>query len=189
MPHSPKTVLGVAAVALALIAAPRPAAGQAKSTTNLSTYSLTLLGGVGGSADESESGFDNSALQVGFSVVTERSVKVGARLGSLGSIERMGGLLDTDLTYLTISGEYAFGEAGYQSGVFFGLGLYRVEGLRRFTGADESTTTAGLTGGINAYFDVARRVDIVAELAVHGLTQGESQFFVTALAGVGINLW
>lgn len=181
-----KAHFGLFAAVLALLALPELAEAQASSTTRLNTYTLSIMGGLGGSIDEDESGFDNSAFQLGFSSINERSVKLGARVGSIGSIDRLGNLFDADLTYATIAGEYLFGEAGYQSGMFLGLGVYRLEGSRLFTGEEISTTTVGLTGGVTGEFDISRRVGILAELSFHGLTQGEAEFFVNGLVGVAI---
>lgn len=178
--------LAALAAVAALLALPQSAEAQAVSTTNLNTYTVSLMGGLGGSIDEDESGYDNSALQLGLSVVTERSVKLGARVGTLGSIERMGNLFDADVTYVTIAGEYVFGETGYQSGIFVGLGVYQVEGTRVFTREAVDTTTVGLTGGVTGEFDVSRRFGILAELGFHGLTQGEAEFFATGMVGLAI---
>lgn len=188
MPHSLKSCLGVLVAALTLFVLPRAATAQGASTTRLYTYSVSLLGGLGGSIDESESGYDNSAIQLGFSVVTERSVKVSARVGRLGSIERMANLFETDVEYVTVSGEYTFGEVGYQSGMFVGLGAYRLEGSRLFTGEPVSRTTVGLTGGLTGDFDLTERLSILAELSFHGLTQGDAQFFATGLVGLSFSI-
>ncbi len=181
-----KTSLGLLVTLAALIALPEPADAQASSTTRLNTYTLSFMGGIGGSVDENNSGYDNSSFQVGFSVVPERSVKLGARVGQIGSIDRLANLFDADLTYATFSGEYLFGESGYQSGVFLGLGVYQLDGNRLFTGESVSTTTVGLTGGVTGEFDVSRRFGILAELSFHGLAKGDAEFFANGLVGLAV---
>ncbi len=179
-----RPLLGALAAVVALILVPEHADAQASSTTELNTFTVSLMGGLGGSIDSSESGYDNSTIQLGLSSVPSQAVKLGLRIGRLGSMERLGNVLDADLTYLTVSGEYLFGEAGYQSGVFLGLGVYELEGTRRLFDDAFSTTTAGLTGGVTGEFDISRRFGILAELSFHGLVRGDDQFFATGLVGL-----
>lgn len=183
-----KTPFGVLAAALVSIASPGVATAQSSNMGDVHTFTLSLMGGVGASIDEDQAGYDNSALQVGLSVVTEGNVKVAARVGALGfgSTERLGNLLDVDLSYATIAGEYTFGEVAYESGIFFGVGAYRLEGTRAFTGESVSSTRLGVTGGLTGEFDLTRRLGFLAELSLHLVPGGEAEVFTAGLVGLAI---
>jgi hypothetical protein len=172
---------------LALAATPRQARAQATVTT-LDTFTLGVMLGVGGSIDESDTGLDNLTFQISGSVVTEPNVEVGFRLGqmSFGSDERLGDVLDSDMTYLTFAGEYTFGEATYQSGMFIGLGLYRFAGTEIFTTKSISTTKFGLTLGVTGEFDLSDRFGILAELSGHAVPGAPAEFFGAGLVGLAI---
>ena len=180
-----QSLLIAAVAAITLLAAPGQASAQAAAGIN-HTFSLSLLGGLGGSIDEDGPGFDNSTLQLGGSVVMEGNVEVGVRLGQMdfGGDRALGRLLDAELSYATIAGEYGFGETGYQSSIFIGIGLYQLEGIEVGTGLARDETRVGLTLGVTGDFDLTRRLGIVAELSAHALPSGEAQFFGSALVGV-----
>jgi hypothetical protein len=163
-----------------------PAAAGAQELYN---FTASLLGGVGGSTDaDPGNGLDNLALQLGFAFVTESRTQLGFRLGNfdLGSETLFGSLRNADLTYLTVSGEYRFREAYYESGVFLGLGGYQLQGTGP-TGRSENETAAGLTLGFTSEFKVSRRLAIQLELAGHYADFDEAQIFVTGLAGVAFH--
>lgn len=172
---------------LATAALPSPAAAQG-TTTTLDTFTLGIMLGVGGSIDESDTGLDNLTFQLSGSVVTEQNVEVGFRVGQMtfGSEELLGDVFDSDLTYLTFAGEYTFGETTYQSGVFFGLGLYRFSGTEIFTAESVETTKFGLTLGVTGEFDVSDRFGILAELSGHAVPGGPAEFFGAGLVGLAI---
>ena len=86
--------------------------------------------------------------------------------------------------YLTVAGEYLFGESAFQSGLFIGLGAYKFEATDFFTGLEISTTTIGVTGGVTGDFDISSNAAIVGELSFHALPSAEAQFFVGGLVGV-----
>lgn len=164
------------------------------STTSSTVFTVTALGGFGGSIDESETGYDNSSLQLGFSVVTQRSVRVGVRIGTIGTMDRAADIGELDLTYASIAGEYLYGEAGFVSAFYAGIGVYRLEGNRIIGGGSVgppilgdsvTTTTVGLTGGVNGEFDITDKFVFVVELGLHGLTQGEARAFANGLIGIG----
>lgn len=185
-----KSLFGVLAAATLLIAVPGVARAQSTSAADVHSFTLSIMGGVGGSFDEDRAGFDNPALQLGLSVVSESSVEVAARVGTLGfgSTEAVGRLFDVDLSYATLSGEYTFGEVGYQSGIFFGLGAYRLEGKRLFTGESVSTSRFGVTGGVTGEFDISDRIGFLAELSAHLLPGAEAEVFASGLVGLAIYL-
>ncbi len=185
-----KTLSGALAAALFVLAAPGPAGAQAGTSANVHTFTLSFMGGLGGSIDEDRGGYDNRVLQLGFSVATESSVEVAARVGSqgFGSDEVVGKLLDADLSYATIAGEYTFGERGYESGIFLGFGAYRFEGTRRFTGEAVSSSRVGVTGGLTGEFDVTERIGFLAELSLHLVPGAEAEVFANGLVGLAIYL-
>ena len=189
----PKTFLGVFAVALIVFCAAGPAAAQTATTSSATTFTVSLLGGMGGSVDENDSGYDNSSVQLGFSVVTQRSVRVGVRAGRLGAFDRLADTAEADLEYVTIAGEYLFGEPGFVSGFFAGLGVYRLDGTRVIGGTllnpvfgdPITTTTVGVTGGFTGEFDITPQLVFAVEIALHGTTQGDAQVFAHGLVGIG----
>ena len=177
-------LLAAAGVALAA----GPASAQAPSGGRLlEDFAISFMGGIGGSVDEDEPGYDNTTLQLGGSFSTDKNTVVGLRLGRIefGSDERLGDLFDVQVTYVTLAGEYRFSESYYESGLFFGLGFYDIEGTRVFTGK-ESEIRLGITGGATGDFDVTERLAVVAELVGHVVPGSEAQFFATGLVGVAI---
>lgn len=170
-------------VLLALLAVLAPAAASAQV---LFSYSASALVGFGGSPDaESGDNLDNGSYQLGFSVVTERNTRVGLRLGQIGfdDAEPLGGLFDADLTYVTLAGEYTFEERYYDSGMYLGLGGYRLEG-RRAGGQGEDETAIGLALGVTGDFPITRNFGILVELSGHFTDLEETQFFAMGHAGV-----
>lgn len=180
-----KTLFGVLIASLALLTLPELAAAQSRPSASPRTYGVSLMGGLGGSIDEDDAGVDNAVFQLGASVMTEGTVRVGIRLGQFqfASEDTLGDLLDPGLTYLTAAGEYTFGETTYQSGLFVGIGLYDLDGVSRLTGDDLSSTEIGFTAGATGEFDVSGRLSFIAELTGHVLPGGEAQFFAAGLVG------
>jgi hypothetical protein len=183
--------VAVAALLLpALVLGTPPAASQTQEPYN---FTASLLGGFAGSTDaDPGDGVDNLALQAGFNLVTQPRTQLGFRLGrvDLGSGDRFGSLRDADLTYFTIAGEYRLRERFYDSGVFFGLGLYRLNGtpvldVGSGNGGDESA--AGLNLGVVGDFEVGRKFSFLLELSGHYVDFDEANVFVMALAGVGVH--
>lgn len=177
-----KTLSGLAA-ALLLLCISAPATAQSSTPR---TFAVSLMGGLGGAIDEGDAGYDNTRFQIGLSVQTEANSKVAVRIGSydFGSGESLGDAFEPKLDYATIGGEYSFNDGTYTSGVFVGLGAYRLEATEAFTGADISTTRVGLTAGATGEFDVTQRLSLVGELSAHILPSGEAQFFAGGLVGL-----
>lgn len=162
-----------------------PASAQSPSGGRLlEDFTISFMGGIGGSVDEDDPGYDNTALQLGGSFSTDKNTVVGLRLGRIefGNDERLGNLFDAQVTYLTLAGEYRFSESYYESGLFFGLGFYDIEGTRPLLG-EQSETRIGMTGGATGDFDVTERIAIVAELVGHVVPGAEAEFFATGLVG------
>ena len=180
----------VAVVAVVLAAAslgPPPAAAQAQEPYN---FSASVMGGVGGSTDaDPGDGVDNLAFQLGFKLVTQPRTQLGFRLGrfEVGSGDRFGSLTDAELTYATVAGEYRLREPFYDSGVFLGLGLYRLDGTSVLGGDGGDETAPGLTLGVSGDFAINRRLSFLLELGGHYVDFDEANVFVTGLAGVGFH--
>lgn len=172
---------------LALTAALLLLPGAARAQ-ELYTFTAGLLGGVGGSFD-AEPGDDlgNTGFQINLTMVTEPRTHVGFRLGQLGldSEERFGSLSDAELSYVTVAGEYRFPQTYYESGLYLGLGGYRLEGSR--FGQGEEDTAVGLTLGVTGEFKVTRWLGVLVELSGHYADFDEAQLFGMGHAGVAIH--
>lgn len=183
---SDSKILVILLVAVAvLLAASAPVSAQTSSTGNY-VFKVGLMGGAGGSIDEDKPGYGNSAFQLHGSVVLESNSQVGLRIGSLdlGSDQPLGDLFDAGLTYLTVAGEYTFGEMGYVSSLFAGIGVYELEGTHQLTGAAVSNTRVGLTLGATGEFNISKSFGVVGELSAHALPSGEAQFFASGMVGL-----
>ncbi len=127
------------------------------------SYIVSLSPSLGGSVDgDPDGGLDNSGFQGSFSWRTEPRTVVGVRFGNFDLSGRLGALTDPTFRYATISGEYRFQELYFQSGVFFGLGLYQLSGA-----GDLSEEGAGLTVGVTGDFPINERFSVQVELAGH----------------------
>jgi hypothetical protein len=151
--------------------------------------SLNLLAGVGGSLDgEPSSGLGNGTLQVGLSFPTDVNTVVAVRVGrlSLNSRPVFEGLKDARLDYANIAGEYRFTESFYTSGLFLGLGAYRLSGDAPAGHTD--STQVGLVFGADGEFNINRRFAIAVELAGHYVNfNNTARIYATAHAGLAIH--
>jgi len=162
-----------------------PAAAQVQEPYN---FTASVFLGLAGSTDaDPGNGFDNTVLQVGFNFVRQPQTQLALRLGrfDLGS-DRFGSLFDAQLTYLTVAGEYRLRESFYDSGVFAGLGIYRLDGTPAFAGGDEQTA-AGIHLGILGDFEINHRISFLVELSGHYVDLDDANLFAMGLAGVGMH--
>jgi hypothetical protein len=162
----------------------------AASAQVLSNYSVSLLGGIGGAFDvEPDPGLTNTSVQLGFSLALDRSSLFTARLGQLdlGDPEGFGGLAGADLTYITLGGEYRLQRPLYDSGLYLGLGGYRLEGTRFATGESDEDTALGIVFGVTADFPITRHFSILSELSGHYADLEEAQFFGILHVGVAFH--
>lgn len=171
------------ALLLTTASAPRAEAQE------LYLYTVSALGGIGGSID-AEPGDDltNTGFQLGVSYLTEPRTRVGVRVGEigLGDGEAFNDLLDADLTYATVAGEYMFSEPYYDSWVYVGLGAYEVDGTPLF-GTDGSESALGGVIGATGEFHVTRNFDFLVEFSGHYVDFDQSQLFAMAHAGVAFH--
>lgn len=150
------------------------------------TWTVSGLGGLGGSPDvDPGDGFGNRALQAGLALVREPGVHLGLRLGRMTPDEAFGSLVDARLEYATLAGEYRADEGFYESGLFLGLGAYRLQGTR--AGRDGEETALGATLGVNGEFALTSRLSFVVELAGHWVDFEEAQLFGAGLAGLAFH--
>lgn len=163
-----------------------PGAARAQETYN---YSAAVLGGIGGSLD-AEPGDDlsNTGFQLNLSMVTDPRTHVGVRVGQLGldADEFFGSLSEADLTYVTVGGEYRFDETWYDSGIYLGLGGYRLEGTD-FAGGDSRDTSLGLTIGVTGEFKVNHWLGVLLELSGHYVDFEEAQVFGMGHGGIAVH--
>jgi hypothetical protein len=176
--------LGAAALVALALAAAAPAAEAVEPYL----FTVGVLGGIGGplDADEPDPGIDQQSLQVQVGMLTEPRTLVMLRVGRLEMDDeaRLGGLSAPSLEYATIAGEYRFYKEWYDSGIFLGLGGYRLEGEQG--GGTESDTSVGATLGVTGEVEVTRYLSIVAELAGHWADLDAAQLFGAGHVGVAV---
>ncbi len=164
-----------------------PGAARAQE---LYTFSAAALGGIGGSID-ADPGDDlgNTGYQVNLGMVTDPRTQVVVRLGRLGldRDEFFGSLTDADLSYVTVGGEYRFDETWYDSGLYFALGGYRLEGTEQ-NGEDSRDTSLGLAVGITGEFKVNRWLGVLLEISGHyAVDFDEAQIFGMGHGGLVVH--
>jgi hypothetical protein len=163
-----------------------PGAARAQ---DLYTYSIGLLGGVGGSVDASPGNdLGNTGFQVDLALLTEPRTLLGVRAGrlSLDRQDQFGSLHDASLSYATVGGEYRFQQSFYDSGIYMALGGYRLNG-KGGDGRDRSDTSVGLAVGVTGEFKVNRWLGVLVELSGHYAHLDDAQFFAMGHAGLAVH--
>jgi hypothetical protein len=184
-PAAGKVLRWTFCLGLALLLCPATASAQ-----ELYNYTVSALAGVGGSPDSnSDDGLGNGSFQVGFSLVTEPGTHLGLRLGQLSFDENdlQGGLFDADLQYATVAGEYRFREDFYESGLFFGLGAYKLDGRDFLTGQNDDDTALGATLGVTGEFELTRHFGVLVELSGHYTDLDAFNFLLMGHAGLAVH--
>ena len=153
--------------------------------------SIGVLGGIGGplDADEPNPGTGQRSLQLQIGLVTEPRTLLELRVGRLdfGEGDQLGDFFEPQLDYVTISGEYRFYRNWYDSGIFLGLGGYRLSGLVGGPlGRDDDDTAVGLTAGVTGEFEITTHFSLLGEISGHYVDLDESPLFAAALAGVNV---
>ena len=153
--------------------------------------SFSVLGGIGGplDADEPDPGMSQRSLELQLGLVTEPRTLLNLRLGRIdfGSDDALGGFLDPQLEYATIAGEYRFYKNWYDSGIFLGLGGYRLTGIVGGpAGREDDETAIGLTGGVTGEFEITRHFALLGQISGHYVDLDESPIFATAMGGVSL---
>lgn len=180
--HVLPAAAAVLAVALLL---PTPAGAQ-------ETYTFTVgaLGGLGGSLDaEPGDGLDNGSFQIDLGMVLQPQNHLFARIGRLGlgdGGDRFTDLVDADLTYATIGGEYRYRHSYYDSGLYLALGAYRLEGDAP-AGGEEDETAVGLALGVTGEFPINRWLGVQVEFSGHYADFDRAQVFAMGHAGLVVH--
>jgi hypothetical protein len=151
---------------------------------------IGVLGGVGGplDADSPDPGTSQRGLELQVGMYTEPHTLVQLRLGRLefGDSDQLGDLFTPELEYATVAGEYRFYKNWYDSGLFLGLGAYRLSGERLAGGPADEETAIGLTGGITGDFEITHHVGVLGQLTGHYANLDQAQLFGTALVGIAV---
>ncbi|MEO8274889.1 MAG: hypothetical protein ABI639_01645 [Thermoanaerobaculia bacterium] len=180
-----RTALWSAAVACIIlsVAAPAAAAEQQESYT----FTLGLLGGVGGALDaDPDPGLGERSWMIEAGMVTAPRTLVVVRAGRLsidGDFERFS---SADLEYLNVAGEYRFAQPTYDYGMYLGLGYYRLTG-DRFGGGDDRESDVGLVLGFTGDFDVTRYLSVVGEVSAHYAFLDDAKVFGMANVGLAVH--
>jgi hypothetical protein len=149
-----------------------------------------VLGGVGGPLDVTgaDPGLGNRTLQLQLGLLTEPATLVQLRLGRFDfGNEQLGNLDSARLDYATIAGEYRFSYGWYDSGMFLGLGGYRLEGDRVDGSGSTSNTAFGVTFGVTGEFELSHRFFLVGEVAAHYAELHDAKLFGDAKFGIALH--
>ena len=178
------------------------------------TFTVGALGGIGGSTDaEPGDGLDNGTFQIDLGMVFQPQnhlfarispVRCGsrafnakpfhaqdrlfARIGrlGLGDGDRFSDLVDADLTYATIGGEYRYRHSYYDSGLYLALGAYRLEGDLP-AGGEEDETAVGVALGVTGEFPINGWLGVQVELSGHYADFDRAQVFAMGHAGLVVH--
>ncbi len=175
-------------------------AGRSSAQTT-TRYTAGVMFGFGGPTGSGPSGsqIDDVYLvadtfelgyQLLFDMEVRKGVLFGTRLGQMdveiaspSTLALFGGPIDTELTYLTLSGEYRLSAGSYQSGLFLGTGYYSVDGQDFF----DDDSGLGLTVGATGDFRISDRWSFMLEFAGHYADLEYAQFFVMGHAGLAFH--
>ena len=177
-------------IALVLVAAggavhPLAAADQQESYT----FTLALLGGVGGGVDaEPDAGLTESSYLLQAGMITEPRTLVSVRAGKLelDGDEGFDDYLAADLEFVNIAGEYRFAQSYYDYGVYLGVGYYSLEGDLR-AGGSHRESDLGLALGLTGDFDVTRYLSVVGEVSAHYAFLDSAAIYAMAHIGLAVH--
>ncbi len=192
--RQPRLLILASLVAVALLLP-----GLASAQSNF-RYTAGLMGGFGGaiaSAPSSTTVFEpfireddfDLGLQLVFNTEMRRGILFGIRVGQLDvEIDSVGlelavAPVESEMTYATLSGEYLLSAGSYQSGLFFGLGYYSVDGQDFY----EDDRALGLTVGTAGDFRINDRWSVLLEFSGHYADLDYAQFFIMGHVGVGFH--
>ncbi|HVS66568.1 MAG TPA: hypothetical protein VMT85_24050 [Thermoanaerobaculia bacterium] len=151
-------------------------------------FRVFATGGLGGplDAEAPDPGVGNSSFQLGFSWVTQPQARVGIRLGSVDLGDAVEQLVDPSLDWVTIGGEYLYSETYFESGLYLGLGYYRLDGA--LDGVSQDDSAVGVVLGATGDFPINQRFSIIGELSVHWADLDQAgQLFGFAHVGVAFS--
>jgi hypothetical protein len=153
------------------------------------SFMVGVLGGVGGSPDvKPGQSYGNPGFQIDLGYFTEPQQLVAVHLGSLdlSSKPTFGSLDNAKLTYANIGGEYRFQESYYESGIFIGLGAYRLNG-NGANGGSTSTTAVGGAFGITGEFKFTKQFGFLVEFSAHYVDFRDQHVFVMGHGGLSFH--
>jgi hypothetical protein len=154
------------------------------------TFTVGALGGIGGSVD-ADPGDDLSNTSYGLmaGLLTDTKTHLMVRAGhlALDKNDLFESLTDAGLDYLTIAGEYRYDHNFYESGVYLGLGGYRLDGNPITGGGSSAETSFGVVLGLTGEFEITRRLGFAIDLAGHWANFDDAQIFVTGQAGIVVH--
>lgn len=181
----------IARAALQILVVGALLAAPAARAQELYTFTVGALGGLGGSLD-ADPGDDlgNSGLQLNLGLVTDPKTHLTLRLGrlDLDADESFGTLVGAELDYATIAGEYRYTHSFYESGVYFGLGGYRLSGeLPGLPAAGEEETGFGAALGLTGEFGLTRRLGLLIEISGHWADLEQAQVFLMGHVGLAFH--
>ncbi len=168
-----------------LLALPAAAGAQ-----ELYTYTVGLLGGLGGSFDADPGGsLTNKSFPLNLGMVTEPNTHLILRTGklSLDKDNLFGTLHNAELDYATIGGEYRARQGVWESGLYLALGGYRLNGSDIDSGRDRTETSVGLAMGATGELPINRHLGVLAEVSGHYIRFRDEQFFAMAHVGVALH--
>ncbi len=171
-------------VLLAALAAPASLVAQ-----DSYTFTVGLLGGIGGSFDgQGDEDFDHRALEATVAMLTNDRTLAVVRAGKLDFDDDLNfeGWVDAELMFVTIAGEYRFRQPTYDFGMYLGLGGYELAGHELGVG-DQDERALGLAFGLTGDFDVTRHFSLVAEFSVHYVFLDRADLYGFALGGAAVH--
>ncbi len=171
---------------------------SAQSSTRYTAGAMLGFGGATGSGSSGttiddvfllDDSFD-LGYQLYFAMEIRKDALFGVRLGQMdveiagaSQLALFAGPVGSELTYLTLSGEYRMPAGTYQSGLFMGLGYYSVDGQSFF----DDDTGLGLTLGTTGDFRLNDRWSIVVEFSGHYAELEYAQFFIMGHVGMAVH--
>lgn len=157
-----------------------PSAGLAQGA---GLYTVGLMGGLGGSnEDDPDTDFGNFAFQAQFTTKIDNITLWGVRVGRL-DLDTDIDALDSEVSYLTLAGEYIFNDKGFESGLYLGLGVYDYDGGAIL----EDETALGLVVGVTGELDINERFGVLLELSGHYADLDRTQFLLMGHVGIGFH--
>lgn len=181
-----KSSLLLSAFLLIGVSAPLAAAEQQEGYT----FTLGLLGGVGGPLDaDPDPGLGQTNWMLSAGMVTAPRTLVVVRAGRMAiegdpAFERFA---QADLEYIHIAGEYRFAQPTYDYGTYVGLGYYQMNGELLLGGGATSESDLGIVIGLTGDFDVTRYLSVVGEVSAHYAFFDDASIFAMANIGLAVH--
>jgi hypothetical protein len=152
---------------------------------DLSNFVVAALGGIGGSPDAKPGrDYGNPTFQLDLARIVEPQALVGIHVGHLALDRKpfFGPLQNADMTYVNVGGEYRYQESYYESGIFIGIGGYRLGG-KLLDGTSHNETAVGGTLGVTGEFKINRSFGVLIEISGHYVDFKDQKVFAMAHAG------